>query len=192
LLKRTLLALCLAAGLTAPAAAARAESGCQFVLGFSTLASMIPRQVGACADGETHNPVNGDAVQHTSTGGLLVWRKADNWTAFTDGFHTWINGPNGLQERLNTEHFPWEAPAVVSPSPGAQPSVGAPGSPAEEIAAVAVPQGYPPMSQLPPDQQMACVHMAEDLKKAATQSVRMQGDDGLCPYSQDSTWPGFA
>ena len=41
---------------------------------------------------------------------FLVWRKADNWTAFTDGYRTWINGPSGLQVRLNTEHF--EAPAV--------------------------------------------------------------------------------
>jgi hypothetical protein len=40
---------------------------------------------------------------------LLVWRKADNWTAFTDGYRTWLNGPQGLQQRLNTELFPWEA-----------------------------------------------------------------------------------
>jgi hypothetical protein len=53
------------------------------------------------------SPANGDGLQHTS-GGLLVWRKADNWTAFTDGFQTWINGPTGLQERLNTARLPWE------------------------------------------------------------------------------------
>jgi hypothetical protein len=50
----------------------------------------------------------GDAIQHT-TGGLLVWRKLDNWTTFTDGFHTWVNGPYGLQERLNDQRFGWEA-----------------------------------------------------------------------------------
>ena len=54
-----------------------------------------------------HNEI-GDSVQQT-TGGLLVWRKADNWTAFTDGYRTWINGPNGLVQRLNTERFEWEA-----------------------------------------------------------------------------------
>jgi len=40
---------------------------------------------------------------------LLVWRKLDNWTTFTDGFHTWVNGPYGLQERLNDQRFGWEA-----------------------------------------------------------------------------------
>ena len=86
-----------------------AVAGCQFVLGFATIAGDIPQVVGGCADDEQHNPANGDALQHTTTGGLLVWRKADNWTAFTDGFHTWINGPHGIAERLNTQRFTWEA-----------------------------------------------------------------------------------
>ena len=64
-------------------------------------------QGGSCLENETHNPKNGDGLQHT-TGGLIVWRKADNWTAFTDGYNTWINGPNGLQERRNNQLFPWE------------------------------------------------------------------------------------
>jgi hypothetical protein len=38
----------------------------------------------------------------------MVWRKADNWTAFTDGSTTWISGPNGVQERGNDQRFPWE------------------------------------------------------------------------------------
>jgi uncharacterized protein YkwD len=82
--------------------------GCQFVLGFATMAATIPQAVGQCTGDESHNPVNGDALQHTS-GGLLVWRKADNWTAFTDGYHTWVNGPSGVQERLNTQRFRFEA-----------------------------------------------------------------------------------
>ena len=85
------------------------QTGCRFVLGFATLAHDLPPQVGSCADNESHNPLNGDALQHTSTGGLLVWRKADNWTAFTDGFHSWIDGPAGVQERLNSQRFSWEA-----------------------------------------------------------------------------------
>lgn len=85
------------------------RTGCQFVLGFATVANSLPQQVGSCSDNESHNLQNGDALQHTTTGGLLVWRKADNWTAFTDGFHSWINGPNGLRERLNTQRFNWEA-----------------------------------------------------------------------------------
>lgn len=82
--------------------------GCSYVLGFAALHAMIPIQVGACQDNEQHIPTNGDAVQQT-TGGLLVWRRSDNWTAFTDGYHTWVNGPNGLQERLNSVRMPWEA-----------------------------------------------------------------------------------
>lgn len=93
---------------------ARADS-CQFVLGFLTLHDMIPDTVGNCLVDEHHNADNGDGLQETtgpvggSGTGLLVWRKADNWTAYTDGYHTWLNGPNGLQERLNTACFSWEA-----------------------------------------------------------------------------------
>lgn len=90
---------------------------CAFVLGFATLHSMIPTTVGECLTDETHNPTNGDGLQLT-THGLLVWRKADNFTAFTDGHQTWIIGPFGLQTRLNTERFSWEsdaAPANVDP-----------------------------------------------------------------------------
>ncbi|MGI8916721.1 MAG: Kelch repeat-containing protein [Chloroflexota bacterium] len=81
---------------------------CRFVLGFAALHAAMPTVVGACTDDEQHNQVNGDATQHT-TNGLLVWRKADNVTAFTDGYRTWVNGPYGMQERLNTQRFVWEA-----------------------------------------------------------------------------------
>jgi hypothetical protein len=80
---------------------------CRFVLGFQMLHDAIPAVVGDCADDEQH-AANGDGLQHT-THGLLVWRKADNFTAFTDGYRSWVNGPNGIQERLNTQRFAWEA-----------------------------------------------------------------------------------
>jgi zinc/manganese transport system substrate-binding protein len=87
---------------------------------------MIPNQVGTCLDNESFNPDNGDTLQHT-TGGLLVWRKADNWTAFTDGYQTWINGPNGLQQRPNNERFSWEFNADGLPIVGqAAPNVNGP------------------------------------------------------------------
>ncbi len=90
------------------AAMAQAQAvPCQFVLGFAALHNLASAVVGDCLDNQTFSS-NGDAQQHT-TGGLLVWRKVDNWTAFTDGYRTWINGPNGLQQRLNTERFSWEA-----------------------------------------------------------------------------------
>ena len=85
--------------------------------------------VGQCLENEHYNTI-GDSVQQT-TGGLLVWRKADNWTAFTDGYRTWINGPNGLQQRLNTQRFEWEADYApgggiatpkATPAPASQPT----------------------------------------------------------------------
>lgn len=97
-----------------PAAAPARAEGCTFSLGFATLASLIPDRVGACADNESHAE-NGDGIQH-SAGGMLVWRKIDNWTAFTDGFRTWINGPGGLQQRLNTERFSWEGDPLPADS----------------------------------------------------------------------------
>jgi hypothetical protein len=93
---------------------------CQFQLGFKALHDLDPDDIGDCIDDEAHNPDNGDALQHT-TAGLMVWRKADNWTAFTNGYSTWINGPNGLVKRLNTERFSWEA------NPQGLPIVAAPG-----------------------------------------------------------------
>ncbi len=109
------------ATISSPSASARP---CTFVLGFQTLHDLIPDIVGDCTADETHNPDNGDALQQT-THGLLVWRKADNWTAFTDGTTTWINGPYGLQSRPNSERFDWEAaepPPTFTPAPPLTPS----------------------------------------------------------------------
>ena len=106
-----------------------AATDCQFILGFATLKALIdaaegPDKVGECLENQRFNPENGDALQQT-TGGLLVWRKADNWTAFTDGYRTWINGPYGLQARLNTEQFEWEGPATPQASPPPAVEIGA-------------------------------------------------------------------
>jgi hypothetical protein len=98
---------------------ASAQSACTFQLGFRALHDAIPQIVGDCRGDEVHDSASGDAVQATS-GGLLVWRKADNWTAFTDGVTTWIDGPSGLVSRPNEgPPFPWEAAAAsVSASGG--------------------------------------------------------------------------
>ena len=94
-----------------PTSVAAAE--CRFVLGFANLRDLIGHDiVGECLENQHHGP-NGDGLQQT-TGGLLVWRKADNWTAFTDGYRTWIYGPNGLEQRLNTELLPWESQYVIA------------------------------------------------------------------------------
>ncbi len=111
---------------TIPAAAA---SHCEFRLGFAALRDLIGHEVvGECLENEHYNAI-GDSNQQT-TGGLMAWRKADNWTAFTDGYRTWINGPNGLIMRLNTERFEWEADyapggqvATPIPQPTATPTL---------------------------------------------------------------------
>lgn len=110
-----------------PAAPAQAQA-CSFQLGFKALRDLIASGsadlVGSCLENEWHNAVNGDALQQTG-GGLLVWRKADNWTAFTDGATTWLNGPFGLAVRPNEGPlFAWEAGS----SPG-QPPAASPGGP---------------------------------------------------------------
>lgn len=95
-----------------PAAGPAGAASCQFVLGFQALRDAIPERVGDCITDEQFNPVAGRSSQQTTgadgRGGLLVWRKIDNATAFTDGYRTWLLGPEGLQRRLNSERFSWE------------------------------------------------------------------------------------
>ena len=104
--------------------AASAQTAPEFKLGFAALADQIPDIVGEPLENEHHNPVNGDALQQT-TKGLMVWRKADNWTAFTNGYMTWINGPYGVASRLNEQRFEWERDMVASqPSSPPPPATG--------------------------------------------------------------------
>ncbi len=142
---------------------------CQYVLGFHTLYTDLPSIVGSCLDNEQHNPANGDALQHT-TGGLFVWRRADNWTAFTDGYHTWVNGPHGLQERLNTERFPWETSADsvpvgtytwIPPVPAAQ--------------AETPPNTWEPFAPLPVDRDQAVLVTGQDGRLYALGGVTSAG-----------------
>ena len=87
-----------------------AQSAPEFKLGFKALADQLPADiVGTPVENEYFNVSNGNSEQHT-TKGLMVWRKIDNWTAFTNGSRTWINGPYSLQTRGNSERFDWEQP----------------------------------------------------------------------------------
>ncbi len=119
-MKGTRLLIAVAVALSLSVLPAQAAD-CQFVLGFASLKALIDEaegsdKVGDCLEDQHSNPINGDALQQT-TGGLMVWRKLDNWTAFTDGHRTWINGPHGLQARLNTEQFAWEGEPETAPTP---------------------------------------------------------------------------
>ena len=85
---------------------ALAQAKPEFKLGFKALADQVPDVVGEPLENE-HWGANGDSLQQTTTG-LMVWRKHDNWTAFTNGARTWINGPAGVQDRGNDDRFDWE------------------------------------------------------------------------------------
>ena len=123
-LRRTFIGLLLGLAVITLTLASAVAADCEFVLGFKALRDLIGHEiVGECLENE-HFSENGDSTQAT-TGGLLVWRNADNHTAFTDGNHTWINGPNGLQQRLNSERFPREpdyAPGGGISTPTATPT----------------------------------------------------------------------
>ena len=124
-IKQRLVALIAAALLLLFALPTAAAADCALDPGFATLKALIeaaegPDTVGACLENGHVNPENGDLLQQT-TGGLLVLRAADNRAAFTDGYRTWISGPNGLQVRLNTEQFDWEGQpdlGTVAVAPG--------------------------------------------------------------------------
>lgn len=109
----------------APATVPSSQSqNCQFILGFAALDDMIPNIVGQCLANESHNPQNGDGLQQTANG-LMVWRKSDNFTAFTDGATAWVNGPFDLQTRSNSQRFSWEQnsdnlPIIPTPVAGQQ------------------------------------------------------------------------
>src|SRR5919198_5930340 len=117
-IRRTVAALFIAALLVplaeVGAPATSAQQPCVFLFGFKALHDLIPDIVGDCTTDEQH-AANGDGLQFT-TRGLMVWRKADNWTAFTDGSTTWINGPEGIASRPNAgPPFDWEAPPAAAP-----------------------------------------------------------------------------
>ncbi len=124
-MKHRLVALIAAGLLLLLAVPTAVAADCKLSSGFATLTALIdeaegPDKVGACLENQHVNPENGDVLQQTA-GGLLVQRAADNRTAFTDGYRTWINGPNGLQARLNAEQFDWEGQpdiGAVTVAPG--------------------------------------------------------------------------
>lgn len=115
------LSLALVFFILAPALA-NADVPCSQQYGFAQLRDLIGHDiVGECLENQRY-AANGNSEQQT-TGGLLVWRKADNVTAFTDGYYTWLNGPHGLQKRLNYQRFGWESEATPDPTPTPRPTV---------------------------------------------------------------------
>lgn len=127
-----------------------AQPGCAFKLGFKALHDQIPDIVGDCVTDEQWNGLR-DWNQHT-TNGLMVWRSFENWTAFTNGATTWINGPYGVESRPNEgPFFGWEVriSPTVPPAPRVSPPPPAP-RPAAPVARVQPPPPSPPPPPPPP------------------------------------------
>ncbi|MCL6647831.1 MAG: hypothetical protein K6U89_05810 [Chloroflexi bacterium] len=97
LLKRPLAVVLSAATFTAftLAPVANAQAACQYVLGFAEFQGAIPTVVGQCAGPVVHN-AQGDGYQLTANG-VLVWRKATNFTGFSDGSNIWYATPTGVR-----------------------------------------------------------------------------------------------
>src|SRR5215212_4190721 len=97
---------------------AQAQSTCTLRPEFESLrVALNTGLVGSCIAGE-RTEANGDVLQDTGHG-VLVKRAVDARVAFTNGSLTWMNGPAGVETRLNTERFPWEdttASPAVSPA----------------------------------------------------------------------------
>ncbi len=127
---------------------ARAQS-CQYQLGFLAIYNQIPQIVGPCVTNEMYD-ANGNSYQMTANG-MMQWRKADNFTAFTHGYRTWVNGPCGLEMRLNTQRFPFEAnperlPYVPSSCPAG--NVMAPAQPVQPVQPIAPVPGATPEASI--------------------------------------------
>lgn len=156
-MKRSLLCLVLVAATSlAIGGVALAQAGPEFRSSFKALADQIPEVVGEPLEDE-HLEANGDVLQRTARG-LMVWRKSDRWTTFTDGNVTWILGPFGIQSRLNSQLYLWEQ-MPPSPPPAPQPvaeSTSTP-PPATATPAPATPTPMPPtptpvpLGSYPPD-----------------------------------------
>ena len=94
-------------GVSVPLPLAWAQT-CELGAGFKTLRDLLPDIVGECLENEQ---LVAEGTRQRTTGGLLVWRRADNWTAFTDGYRTWSIGLQGLQQQSNAAGFGWRRSA---------------------------------------------------------------------------------
>jgi YD repeat-containing protein len=89
--------------LAIPALASAAD--CDFAGGFQAIQQQIPDAVGQCVGPE--QPVSSVGAFQLTTRGLMVWREADNVTAFSDGLRTWVAGPAGLEvQEVDNEPAP--------------------------------------------------------------------------------------
>ena len=80
---------------------------CEIRPRFRVLAEALPELIGNCVASEALNGETGD-IEQPVDGGVLVLRSADSTPVFTDGWQSWVAGPNGIETRLNSERLAWE------------------------------------------------------------------------------------
>jgi hypothetical protein len=82
-----------------PTGAAYCPPGVQpaFALGFADLKQALGDTMGQPVECEHQNPDNGDSLQKTTTG-LAVYEKRTGTLQFTDGWHHWALGPQGVRQ----------------------------------------------------------------------------------------------
>ena len=97
--------------LPGPAAAVSPSDSCNYITGFQMLVDAVPQAAGMCTEqGHYWEPGADprDFVQHTTTG-LFVRRAFNDEPGFTNGYLSWVVGPQGqVLSRLNTDQFDWE------------------------------------------------------------------------------------
>ena len=105
--------------------------GCEIDPGFASVVVAVPELVGTCVAGARTNAATGELEQPVS-GGLLVRMGDEGFAAFTDGYRTWVVGPNGLETRGNDERLGWEPPLPTAVPPRASaPAASPPRAPLE-------------------------------------------------------------
>jgi hypothetical protein len=88
-----------------------------FSNGMAALHAQVGDAMGAPVECEHAAAVVGDTVQQTSTG-LAAYSSITNTESFTDGWHHWALGPNGL--------VAWDGTSAEPPAPSASASDPAP------------------------------------------------------------------
>jgi hypothetical protein len=67
--------------------------------------------VGDCVGGpglDTEGVYGGRAISQDTTTGTFTWRSTDGVAQFRNANTTWVDGPNGVEQRSNTDRLPWE------------------------------------------------------------------------------------
>lgn len=152
-------------------------AGCVLDRPFAELGARIgPALLGQCVE-PPQTQSNGDIRQRT-VHGELFWYAMDSRTAYTDGHHVWMTGPDGIARRRIEERFSWERDADAGPRPVGNTHVLPPALPGAQLPAKRIVSYYGnPLSsgmgilgELPPEQLFARLRRQSEAYRAADRS----------------------